>query len=223
MQSLLVVMLVTSCKYDYDCEREEPLELSLRADLRCPSPREVEAEGHLREDSVASNTDRVEHGVWYDPRTICWYRIHGGDPSTPCLDDPTTIEGARSRTFYLNRALRSGHDDFSDFKTGWTAAESAQADDQRSETFFTSCDAESLLYGSVHITPVTTPAEALAVEPIECPPEVTPDPLWTRLAPDESVSGLVGSDFYPGRIMCAYDVTEDATCTSGGLGALPWG
>jgi hypothetical protein len=25
MQSLLVVMLVTSCKYQYDCEREEPL------------------------------------------------------------------------------------------------------------------------------------------------------------------------------------------------------
>jgi hypothetical protein len=200
-----------------------PWELSLRADFTCPSPRDVEAEGHLREGSVASNPDRVEHGVWYDPRTICWYRIHGGDSWLPCVDDPTTVEGVGSRTFFLDRALRSGHDDFSDFKTGYTGAQSAQADDQRSETYFISCDAESLLYGSVHITPVTTPAEALAVEPIECPPEVTPDQFWTRFSPDASVSGLVGSDFYPGRIMCAYDVTVDGTCTSGGIGAPPRG
>jgi hypothetical protein len=186
----LTTIALSACKWTEECSQEVSQTTTLRADRTCPSAREEQArvDSELPPLGIKIHSEaRTEVAI--GARVVCWYRATEAEGIDICF--------LGTRETMLADATHPEP----------TPNESAGA---WSTGYLLSCDAEGALYGQVILADAADPSTGLPTAPIDCPESVTPEP--TASGKLTSVTTLVGSDEYPGRINCDYDATETSWC-----------
>lgn len=196
-----LVFLLSACDSELECKTETSIRLMVAAEESCPSvddaPAKI-ADAYHTEDEPEI-IDLWGRAFELDAQTICWYL--------------EAVQTSDDQQFWqmVCPVLESREQRLADATGGrptWLGFGDAGPE------YVEACDAEGRpLFGYVLHVPLDDEHQASSIVAAECPAKL--DPFVTTSGVEITPTTLIGSDLYPARAQCDYQVAEAAPCSSG--------